>query len=213
MSQWPSAMQQSAKRAGTQVLDQLLLLVRLGMPDAELRKSLLSLLGEVDAKRSLAAAISGERNLSEDQAHWLQTGAARRTLMTQSAVEETAIATIDAELASSLREINQIEASLTILMPELKGLAEFQSPALASNLSHLEERLTRLLSAVKNVAQKRNLELAGTPGSVVEFSPLEHLPDENTVGARTVRVINHVVIRKTEGKSMAVILKGDVTAA
>ncbi len=212
-TQWPTAVEQVAFKAAGQVLDQLMLLVRLGMPDAELRRVFVQLLGEGDARRRINLAVEKESNLTPDGAHWLQTGAARRTLATQAAIAETAVSAVDLDLALGLRESDQLQGSLGQLMPELRALAEFHSAALAANISVLEDRIERLSSAVRRAAQKRGLALVGSPGDVVEFSPLEHEPTQDAVGARTVRVLSRAVERTVDGKPVGYVLRADVTRA
>lgn len=212
-AQWPSSVEPIVGKAASQVLDQLMLLVRLGMPDVDLRRVFVHLLGEGEARRRIASAVERESNLSPEGAHWLQTGAARKALATQAAIAETAVSAVDLDLAFGLRESDLLQGSLVQLMPELKALAEFQSAALAANVSVLGERIERLSSAVRRAAQKRGLALVGSPGDVVDFSPLEHEPGQDAIGARTVRVLSRAVERTVDGKPAGYILKADVTRA
>jgi hypothetical protein len=205
---WPEAVQVRMSRAAAQVLDQLLLLVRLKKPDAELRRVFVAMMGETTSRRILSA--DHERGLDPDMAYWLANGKARRALATQAAIAETAMSTIDADLASAFRDADVIETALHQLLPDLLSAAEFHSAALAERLEDMAERIQRLASSVKSAARNRGFVLKGNPGDVVDFSPVEHQPSPTAVGERTVRLITKGVERSIHGKPAGIVLKANV---
>ena len=209
-SNWPSDLTADLNRTAGQILEQLVFLVRLKMPDAELRRIYVALMGDAAAKAKLTRAADESSGLDPEDAYWLRTGTKRRALPTQSAVEETAVSAIDRDLGLALRESETIRAGIVAIAGELISAADFHSPRLAEDLKSLFDRIDRLSGHVEGASRRRGLVLKGTLGEAVVYSPLEHEPTAKAVGARTVRLRTRTVERVVDGQSSGVIVKGDV---
>lgn len=209
---WPEELSDDLNRASAQLLEQLLFLVRLKMPDNELRRIYLSLVGDGVGKSRLARAAESSE-IEPDLAFWLRTGSTRRVLPTQNAVAETAVSAIDRDLGLAFREADILRASVTALASEAISAAEFHSSRLGEELKELFGRLDRLSGHIEAAARRRNLFLKGAPGEVVTFSPMEYEPEPSAVGARTVRIKTRTVERIIDGQSVGIIVKGDVEGA
>jgi hypothetical protein len=209
-SNWPEELSADLNRAANQVLEQLIFLVRLKMPDNELRRVYLALVGEAIGKLKLAKAADGTHGIDTEAGYWLKNGAKRRELPTQTAVEETAMSTVDRDLALALRESETVREGLGAVASEVISAADFHSQRLSQELKVIFDRIDRLVGHVEAASRRRGLVLKGELGEVVDFSPLEHEPVANAVGARTVRLKTRTVERVIDGQSSGVIVKGDV---
>lgn len=210
---WPSELSSELGRAANQLLEQLVFLVRLKMPDTNLRRLFLSMVGDAVGKNRLAKLADEVLGIDADMAYWLRTGSQRRVLPTQSAVEETAVAAIDRDLGLALRETEIIRSSIAAIESEALSAAEFHSPRLEQDLKDAFGRIDRLAAYVEAVARRRSLVLKGSVGEVIAFSPLEHEPVASAVGARTVRIKSRGVERVIDGQPLGVIVKADVESA
>ena len=207
---WPDDLRELLSRAAKQLGEQLVFLVRLGMPDAELRRTFIALLGEVDGGIRLRLLVEGDASLSAEGAHWLRTGSARKKLSTQAAIEETAVAVIDHDVGLAYREAEAAAAIATAFGDEFRSAADFVSPQVGEEARDLLSRLDRLCNHVEAAARKRGMTLRGDLGSVVPFVPNEHEPRPDAIGERVVRVLSRIVERVSEGRSVGIVVKADV---
>lgn len=207
---WPDDLRHLVTRAAAQLGEQLVFLVLLGMPDAELRRTFVLLLGEVEAGMRLRKLADETPSLTPEGAHWLRTGSFRKTLSTQSAVEETAVAVIDRDLGLALREADGVTAALDAIGAELAMAADFVSPQVGEDARGLLSRVDRLASHVATAARKRGIVLRGELGQVVPFVPTDHDPAPDAIGERSVRLSSRVVERISEGRPVGVVVKADV---
>ncbi len=207
---WPDDLRELVTRAAGQLGEQLVFLVLLGMPDAELRRTFVLLLGEVEAGVRLRKLADATPSLTADGAHWLRTGSVRRTLSTQSAVEETAVAAIDRDLGLALREADAVSAALDAIGGELTMAADFVSAQVGEDARGLLSKVERLASHVSAAARKRGIALRGELGQVVPFVPNDHEPAPDAIGERSVRLSSRVVERISEGRPVGVVIKADV---
>lgn len=207
---WPDDLRDLVTRAAAQLGEQLVFLVLLGMPDAELRRTFVLLLGEVEAGMRLRKLADATPSLTPEGAHWLRTGSVRKTLSTHSAVEETAVSAIDRDLGLALREADAVTAALDAIGGELAIAADFASPQVGEDARVLISRVERLASHVSIAARKRGIALRGELGQVVPFVPNDHEPAQDAIGERSVRLSSRVVERISEGRSVGVLVKADV---
>lgn len=209
-AQWPEALHAGLDRLAAQVLEQLLFLVKLKIPDNDLRRVYVSIVGEVTARLRLERVTENADDIETDLIFWLRTGSHRRTLPTQRAVEETAVAAVDRDLALAYREAESLRSGLSSVETEAISAAEFHSSRLKDELETALSQVWRLVAHVESAARRRHLVLKGNVGDVVDFSPMEHEPSPDAKGSRVVRVRTHVVERVLDEQSMGVVLKGDV---
>ena len=212
-SNWPEELLPELNRAASQVFEQLLFLVRLKMPDADLRRIYLSMVGDGIGKIRLAQATEDPSRFEPDLAHWLRTGTYRKKLPTQTAIEETAVSAVDRDLGLALRETETIRATISAIASDAISAADFHSSRLGEDLKSVFDRTDRLIAHIESAARRRNLVLKGEPGEIVPFSPIEHEPVDNAIGARTVRIRSRAVERVIDGKSAGLVVKGDVEGA
>ncbi len=210
---WPSQLAPDLGRAASQLLEQLVFLVRLKMPDANLRRLFLSMVGETVGKARLAKLADEALGMDPESAYWLRTGSQRRVLPTQAAIEETAVSAVDRDLGLALRETESIRSAIAAIANEAISAADFHSPRLGHDLKDAFDRVDRLAAHVEAAARRRSLALRGSVGEVVAFSPLEHEPVAGAIGARTVRIKSRAVERVIDGQPLGIIVKGDVESA
>lgn len=212
-STWPSELAPELGRAANQLLEQLVFLVRLKKPDDGLRRLYVSMIGEGVAKSRLTKLADEADGIDQASAYWLRTGSQRRVLPTQSAIEETAVSAVDRDLGLALREADIVKSTIAAISGEAVSAAEFHSPRLGEELKDALDRVDRLSILVEAAARRRGLVLRGSMGEVVEFSPLHHEPGPGVMGARTVRIKTRIVERELDGKTLGIIVKGDVDRA
>jgi hypothetical protein len=190
---WPEDIAEPVEKLSHRVAEALLVMARQGIADAGLRRVYVTLLGTVSAASRLKRLVSANEGLDSDIAYWLETGQARERMESASAIEETATALVDLELARALRE-----AAMADYATDSGGDA-------ASNYRQMGRE-------IREAARKRGIALRGRPGEIVDFSPLEHNADASVVGHRRVVVVSPLVERLASGRSVAILVKAQVKA-
>lgn len=190
---WPKELQEPVARLSARVEEALLVLARQGVTDAGLRRIYVALLGQVIAGTRLRSLIRAHEGLDQEVAFWLETGRSRERLETASAIEETATAMVDIELARALREAFLADQALRL----------GENP---------DRPLGRMARELREAARKRGIVLRGEPGEMVDFSPLEHESDAAVMGHRRVTLVTPIVERVAAGRSIAILVKAEVKA-
>lgn len=192
-TEWPVEMQEPVSRLSSRVAEALLVLARQGIADSGLRRVYVTLLGHVTAGMKLREMVADNDGLDPEIAYWMETGQARERLESSAAIEETATSLVDLELARAIREAFMAD----------QAVANGRSP---------NESLHRMARELREAARKRGIVLRGQPGDLVDFSPHEHDIDSALVGRRRVVLVTPIVERIAGGRSIAVLLKGQVAA-
>lgn len=190
---WPEKIVAPVEKLSHRVVEALLVLARQGIADAGLRRVYVALLGNVVATRRLQRLVSSNEGLDAEISYWLETGQTRDRMDSAAAIEETATALVDLDLSRALREAFMADN------PADSG----GDPAAA---------LRRMARGVREAARKRGIVLRGSPGDVVDFSPLEHEADSSVLGHRKVTLVTPLVERVASGRSIAILIKAQVRA-
>jgi hypothetical protein len=190
---WPEDVADPVAKLAHRVAEALFVLARQGIADAGLRRAYLTMLGTVVATARLKRLVVEAEGLESDIAYWLETGTARERMESAGAIEETATALVDLELARALRELSMLDA---------------QGEAAGDPSS----RYRQIGRELREAARKRGLATRGVPGDVIDFSPLEHEADAGVIGHRKVRLLTPLVERIAGGRSVAILVKAQVEA-
>ena len=83
---------------------------------------------------------------------------------------------------------------------------EMFEPQLGDQTQTLFVRNRSILNSVKSLANKRSLQLSGSPGDITDYSPLEHnLISGKPMGVRKVRIVTPKVERIVRDRVSTVI--------
>lgn len=191
---WPEEITEPVEKLSLRVAEALLVLARQGIADAGLRRVYVTLLGNVGATGRLRRMVASNEGLGVEIAYWLESGQARERMEFAAAIEETATALVDLELARALREA---------AMADYAGEGSGEAAA----------ALRRMAREVREAVRKRGIALRGHPGELVDFSPLEHDADASALGHRKVTLVTPLVERIANGRSIGILVKAQVRAA
>lgn len=168
------------------------ILMRAGLTDDELYRSLALVCGsDAPARSTLTALASEMTGLSEAVQLWASGRNAPRRSEWARESQEIGADEVFAELLLDLRRLSaQARVVSETVLPELEVLAPRKAEPLVRTLGTAEAAAGRM----EFLAKRRFLRTRGEPGAVVEYNPLEHaLVGEQGSGARYVRLLSPVV--------------------
>lgn len=209
-SDWPQEIEPALDQVARQVASQIVFLLRQGKPDSELRRVFLALQGSMQGKRKLVALAQSEEGLDPRDTRWLETGTMPERLAEREPFEEMSVASIDRDLALSLRDAVMAEKTLEQYREDFQSAIETHIDSLGRSSRDLFGRMIHILRLTQSMARRRRLALRGDIGEKVDFSPAEHDPEPDAVGQRTVILKNKIVERVIDGRSVEIIIKADV---
>lgn len=212
-ARWPDETIGARRSVARLIREATTLLAQSGVTDDGLRKALAMVLEEDDAASMLRAIAREQAGLSNNVRYWLETGRAPSEHRGGGAVAESVLDTIDRDLAEAYRDS---EAAIALVEGLSDGLGEavaLANPSLADGYGELVGAIARLTRRIEAVAAKREFRLAGDPGSIVDYAPSDHVADRPIAGARKVRLMSPMVVRRTGAGAPQVIAKGKVEEA
>lgn len=195
-------------RVRDDVKKSLLLLASAGKTDDELRHALTTTAGSRENADKICRSMAKEHpGIPDDVRDWL--AGARKRIRSASAVEsrERSIDEVLAELLISMTRLSRAsDAVRSDVLPDVSIVLPQSVEALS--------RLVGMADVVKNTlslaVKWRSLQLKGTVGQEVEFSPVDHRFVANGARGRRVRLLSPVVERISEDGVPRVVLKADV---
>ena len=197
------------------LLDGLLLLLEQGKPDSDLLDVHLRLSPNRDAaKAELADLDTQSRHLSPNLRQWLRSSGRHQVV----AKEPELAQSDDLAIAFLLIAASDIDQRTVVDVEALLRELDITAPTQARTLRQFAKDAVNLVDRVKTLAKRRRLNLFGTRGDIVEFSPHafklatgENVPRRVRVtspgveqlGTRTSRVLVHALVEPADAASLA----------
>lgn len=186
----------------------LLLLAERGKTDDRLRRALSTAAGSRKNGDAICRAMATEHpGIPDDVRDWLA-GASRRTR--SAAAVESRERSIDEVLAELLIVMSRLSRAADLVESDVLPEVSIVQPQQAPALSRLAGLVGAMASKLNLAVRWRALRLRGTVGQEVEFSPVEHQLDNDSVRSRRVRLLSPVVERISEDGVPRVVLKAPV---
>ncbi|UDL88119.1 hypothetical protein LGH82_23585 [Mesorhizobium sp. PAMC28654] len=207
----PTELQPILNIVGRQVLEALIFLGKQGVPNDQLRRTFLLVLGESRGLVELRQVGSELPGIPEELRHWFLSGRLSSVkLATNDAVDETALRTIDRDIAYLFRDASDLVATLDRIEDDLPAAMSNYEPRLVPSVTRLSEGVKRITQRVNVVAARRQMRFGGMIGQLVDFNPVDHeLPFESLKGS-VAKIKLPSVIKGAEGAPPIVILKAEV---
>jgi len=206
-ARWPKRTEKAREAIALLLREAVKLLAQIGITDNRLRE-ILVLLTDQHVARSIFREIAEETpGLSNDVAHWLETGQAISRFAAEESVAENILETVDRDIARCFREA----ASLALVRARLETeLAELPPGVISEQVKGLMQRAAQLIASCEIVASERGMQTHLHVGDIVEYSPTEHELEVPGSGSRIVRVTAPAVFRAQAGSKPRIVLKASV---
>lgn len=212
-ARWPDETRESRLSVGHLLREAIALLALAGVTDDKLRRGLALAVDNTVAEGMLRQLAKETPGIPNEVRHWLETGQALARPSDEPAMAESILETVDRDLAEAYREGHAVTQALKNIGNEIQEAVTLANPALADGLEDLLARLGRLTRRIEAVSAKRGFELQGIEGEAVEYAPADHAAERPIAGARIVRLVSPMVVRRSVRGAPQLILKGKVDEA
>jgi hypothetical protein len=168
---WPKEVQRETGLLVQDVSEALVMLGRMGVPNQDLLNRLELTCGIKERARAVAAQLADKHiEINEPIRAWLRTGRMVNTIAASDVLQESLLANVDEALGMALiearafRERSDSEQRLT-------NSLEIFDPSLVAVFKGLVAQSFSMLAAIEDLAKRRELDLMGTVGEEVDYSP------------------------------------------
>ena len=209
-TEWPSELRNEIGGLARTVREALMFLAGKSVAADDLRRVHIALLGEAEARLILKKEVAAETGLTPEIASWLLSGRLNRPVLDSVALEGTILTQLDEDLARAYLEVVGLLPQIDMVETDLVAEARMISPAFGDSAERVFAKTKRIFRRIRNIADKRELRLAGHPGELTAFSPREHQTVDGLPATRTVRVRTQRVERVRPNGTIDVIVKSDV---
>lgn len=184
------------------------MLGRMGMPNQDLLKRLELTCGIKERARFVAAQLADKHaEIDEPIRAWLRTGRTVNTITSSSVLQESLLANIDEALGMALIEARAFKEHRDSEQ-RLANSLEIFDPSLVVGFKSLVSQSFAMLTAIEDLAKRRELDLLGSAGEYLEFSP-KYFDALGVLRSTRAVVRRPAVVKKTiTGTVGAVVKKG-----
>ena len=161
------------------LLEGILLLLEQGKPDDELIAAhrVLSLNAKL-AQKELRESETSARNLSPEQRAWLASGGTKKLAVNTVELDDTDDLSIAMMMVVADNLRHRADAAVDAALNDIR----FKAPTPVDTITELANLTKQLIDRVNILAERRQLQLFGSPGEVVEFSRYAYrLPEDRPV--------------------------------
>ena len=211
---WPPRARKALDVVSRTVEEAMTLLAKQGVTDDGLMKALTTVEGSRERALRVTARIAARTSgLRKDVAQWLRKGRVTRAGPGTELLFESGLLAADRALAHLLIDSGRLVELLDESGQELLHDVRDAAPGRESRTMALLNRAKALAEGVRALAGKRSLRVRGTPGDIVEYSPIEHQGLDGAVtGARHVRIVRPLVERLRGDGATEVVVEAGVEA-
>lgn len=208
-SDWEGFTQESKSYAllSRDVREALNLLVRAGVSDNELFSTLTVAIGSLDRARVIGRELADElKGLPEHLRNWLLGKAPRTRSSLATESQERTLDEVIGELLIDAARFSELSQALRRdTLPEIAVVA----PQIADSVGAFIILCESMTNTVRLLANRRHLQIRGTNGQELEFSPLEHeMVGGPQAGVRRVRLISPIVEAAASDGTLRIVRKG-----
>lgn len=197
-----SATSTNLKKLRQILLDGLLLLLEQGKPDDQLIKAHRALSSnQRAAQKELHKAEKSARNLPPDMRYWLASGGTKAPKTKAFELNETDDLSIAMAMIVADSLSHRTNSDVDVMLDDLR----FKAPIHAETVAGLFSLTKELIDRVRSIADRRHLQLFGSPGEIVDFSPHAYRLPEDAPLTRRVQIRSPGVERHGRSSSMVVV--------
>lgn len=205
---WPRDVQRETDRLVQDVSEALVMLGRMGVPNQELLNRLELTCGLKERARYVASQLADKHTeIDESIRTWLRTGRMVNAIAASEVLQESLLVNVDEALGLALIEARAFKER-SDSEKRLTDSLEIFDPGLVSVFKGLLSQSFSMLTAIEDLAKRRELELLGTTGEEIEFSPKYFDTLGAVRGTRAVILRPAVVKRAAHGAIGSVVKKG-----
>lgn len=207
---WPTDLKNAMELLIQDVSEALVMLGRQDVPNQGLLDQLELVCGVKERARYVANSIAVKHTeLPERIRDWLRRGRLVNRISSSGTLETTMLEAIDASIGLALIEASLLKGQ-DDLVQRIVSTLEIYDPLVASSARAYEGKVKAATSAFAEVAKRRGIELLGTVGGEIDFSP-KYFDSLGAVAGRRVIVRRSAIVRSTsQGMPAEVVLKGMV---
>ncbi|MDE0058888.1 MAG: hypothetical protein OXI22_02825 [Defluviicoccus sp.] len=212
---WPEVTKPSLNTLSHDIVEAITLLAKQGITDDQLLHCLVLFEGSQDNAIKRTRAIADHLpGLPNEIAQWLRKGRVRKHAGGADLLAASSQMAADPDLALLLVDSRRVMRMIEETGQDLLNEVRVFEPALESSTMDLLKMVESLADGVRALASKRNLQIRGQVGDVVEYSPSEHVGVGGRIfGARRVRILRPLVERVRSENVSEVIIRAVVEPA
>jgi len=205
---WPREVQHETNLLVQDVSEALVMLGRMGIPNIELLNRLELTCGIKERARIVASQLADKHTeIDESIRTWLRTGRMVNTIAASEVLQESLLANVDEAIGLALIEARTFKERSDSEQRIANSLEIFDY-SLVSAFKGLVSQSFSMVTAIEDLAKRRELDLLGTIGEEIEFSPKYFDMIGALRGNRVVIRRPAVVKRIAQSATGAVVKKG-----
>lgn len=203
---WPAEVRKETDLLVQDISEALVMLGRTGISNQDLLDRLELVCGIKERARAVAIKLSEKHTeLDESIRSWLRLGRVVTTYATSDVLQETLLGSIEEALGLALIESRKLSRQAEIEQRLITSLEIFD-PSLVPALSTYVSQASIVISAIEDLAKRRELELLGSVGEEIDFIPKYFEPLGALRGIR-VHVRRPAVIKKRGNGTLGEVVK------
>lgn len=168
---WPHEVRKETDLLVQDVSEALVMLGRMGVPNQDLLDRLELVCGIKERARAVAVQLAGKHSeLDESIRSWLRLGRVVTTFASSDVLQESLLGAVEEALGLALIEARQFTAQGDVAHQLITSLEIFD-PSLVPVLRRYVSQASSAISAIEDVAKRRELDLLGSVGEEIDFAP------------------------------------------
>lgn len=205
---WPRDVQRETNLLVQDVSEALVMLGRMGIPNQDLLNRLELTCGIKERARAVASQLADKHTeIDESIRTWLRTGRMVNTIAASEVLQESLLSGVDEALGLALIEARAFK-DRSESEQRLANSLEIFDPSLVPAFRGLISQSFVMFTAIEDLAKRRELDLLGTVGEEIDFSPKYFDALGALRGNRGVIRRPAVVRKAAHGVTGAVVKKG-----
>jgi len=170
-SSWPSEVRKETDLLVQDVSEALVLLGRMGVPNQDLLERLDLVCGIKDRARAVAVKLAENHvELDETIRSWLRNGRVVTTFASSEVLQDSLLGAVEESLGLALIEARKFTKQRDIER-QLSTSLEIFDPSLVHALGGYVAQASAVITALEDVAKRRELDLLGVIGEEIDFAP------------------------------------------
>jgi hypothetical protein len=205
---WPEEVREAMEYLVQDVSEALVMLGRQDVPNQGLLDRLELVCGIKERAQAVACQLSiRHTELPERIREWLKRGRLVKTIAVSETLEDSLLSAIDVAVGLALIEARRLGGQEDVLQ-RVVGTLEIYDQTLAVGTKNYSLQASSTVTAVEEIAKRREISLFGSVGEEIDFSP-KYFDLTSAVSQRRVVVRRPAVVRATSnGLPTDVVLKG-----
>lgn len=168
---WPRDVQLETNLLVQDISEALVMIGRMGVPNQDLLNRLELVCGIKDRARFVATELADKHTeIDESIRTWLRTGHTANTIAASDVLQEALLANMDEALGMALIEARSFKER-SDSQERLTNSLEIFDPSLVSVFTGLVSQSFAMYTAIEDLAKRRELDLLGSSGEEMIFSP------------------------------------------